>query len=485
VKPDNILIERATGRALVTDFGIARTAALSGLTMVGEIVGTPHFMSPEQAAGETVDGRSDLYSLGTVAFFAVTGRLLFDAPNAQAILAMHLTQPATSVASLRSDFPAPLAAAIDRLLAKDPAERFQTGEELVEALDAVRAARPEVAPPIRLFHVRANASLRNIGVVLSFMPFLALRMRDEGSQLLLLAIVVIATLMASFQLLGWMRDLAREGFRYDDLRVGLLTIATEQEEASGKFHGSREGTRVRDLILFLTGSGLAGAIIGFGAAVGRRTNLGWWGRPLMISLILVGASVAVLMLMFILARSRNSTQVDRFLTRVWTGPLGRRTYAFAARKVAGSRTAAGSAPTPADRGPLTVLEGMPRSLRRKLGGVESTVRRLQAARAEAEQRDAQLAGALAEASQAVTATAAEDERRRLVDELTAARREAAERRDAIDAALERVRLELLRVKSGLSGPERVKAELQRADRTRERGQSGSSHTLLPSPSTPV
>jgi serine/threonine protein kinase len=81
VKPDNIMLERATGRAVVTDFGIARSEATSGLTAVGEVIGTPHFMSPEQAAGETLDGRSDLYSLGCVAFFAVTGHPPFDAPN--------------------------------------------------------------------------------------------------------------------------------------------------------------------------------------------------------------------------------------------------------------------------------------------------------------------------------------------------------------------------------------------------------------------
>src|SRR5687768_10505315 len=73
VKPDNIMLERATGRALVMDFGIARAitaaAPAAGLTRVGEVVGTPEYMSPEQATGESVDGRSDLYSLGLTAYF--------------------------------------------------------------------------------------------------------------------------------------------------------------------------------------------------------------------------------------------------------------------------------------------------------------------------------------------------------------------------------------------------------------------------------
>ena len=78
IKPDNIMIERATGRALLMDFGISRpiTAAVetAGLTRVGEVVGTPEFMSPEQATGDHVDGRSDLYSLGLVALFALMAR---------------------------------------------------------------------------------------------------------------------------------------------------------------------------------------------------------------------------------------------------------------------------------------------------------------------------------------------------------------------------------------------------------------------------
>src|SRR5881397_3895163 len=74
VKPANILLERGTGRAMVTDFGIARLAAASGETAVGELLGTPEYMSPEQAGGDVVDGRSDLYALGAVGFFALTGR---------------------------------------------------------------------------------------------------------------------------------------------------------------------------------------------------------------------------------------------------------------------------------------------------------------------------------------------------------------------------------------------------------------------------
>src|SRR5438876_1093196 len=97
VKPANILLERGTARAMVTDFGIARLAHASGETAVGELLGTPEYMSPEQAAGESVDGRSDLYSLGVVGFFALSGTLPFTAPTTQAVLAQHLTKMAPAV----------------------------------------------------------------------------------------------------------------------------------------------------------------------------------------------------------------------------------------------------------------------------------------------------------------------------------------------------------------------------------------------------
>src|SRR3954463_2281804 len=100
IKPANILLEKGTERAMVTDFGIARAIHTPGETAVGELLGTPEYMSPEQAAGEALDGRSDLYSLGIVGYYALTGQLPFSANNAHAILAQHLTKPAPAVASV-------------------------------------------------------------------------------------------------------------------------------------------------------------------------------------------------------------------------------------------------------------------------------------------------------------------------------------------------------------------------------------------------
>ena len=147
IKPDNILIDRATGRAMVTDFGIARAAAEeSRLTVTGIAVGTPAYMSPEQAMGERdVDGRSDIYSLGVVAYQMLAGETPFRAANTPAMLMKHVSEPPPPVLERRRDTPKPLAAAIDRALAKRPEDRWGSAAELRDAV----LGRIEIPEPRR------------------------------------------------------------------------------------------------------------------------------------------------------------------------------------------------------------------------------------------------------------------------------------------------------------------------------------------------
>lgn len=153
VKPENILIERGSGRAVVTDFGIARSAVDTALTADGHVLGTVHFMSPEQCSGAPVDGRSDLYALGVTGFFALSGRLPFDEEAPQAVIVAHVTRTPPSLRSVAPDVPAALADVIDRCLQKDPAARIPTGEALADALtkaleahDAAPRAAARVLP---------------------------------------------------------------------------------------------------------------------------------------------------------------------------------------------------------------------------------------------------------------------------------------------------------------------------------------------------
>jgi serine/threonine protein kinase len=146
VKPENVLLERATGRALVTDFGIARTtesvAGEQTLTQAGAVLGTLQYMSPEQVAGETLDGRSDLYSLGVVAFFMLSGRLPFGDLAGPAVIVAHATRQPPSLRDVAPDVPAPLARVVDRCLAKRPDDRCATGEALADALESALAESP-------------------------------------------------------------------------------------------------------------------------------------------------------------------------------------------------------------------------------------------------------------------------------------------------------------------------------------------------------
>ncbi|MDQ3697644.1 MAG: protein kinase [Gemmatimonadota bacterium] len=136
IKPDNILLDRTEGRVLVTDFGIARAAeADSRLTVTGVAVGTPAYMSPEQAMGaRDVDGRSDQYALGVVAYQMLAGRTPFEAANTPAMLMKHVGERPRPVAELRPDAPPALAAAVMRALAKQPEHRWPDAGAFRDAL---------------------------------------------------------------------------------------------------------------------------------------------------------------------------------------------------------------------------------------------------------------------------------------------------------------------------------------------------------------
>ena len=156
VKPENILLERSSGRALVTDFGIARSEVNPSLTQDGHVLGTVHYMSPEQCSGDPLDGRSDLYALGCMGFFALSGRLPFDGTSAQSILVAHATKQPPSLRSVAPDVPASLASVIDRCLRKLPDERYATGEELADALGQALASVEQASRDMNTGGVMSN-----------------------------------------------------------------------------------------------------------------------------------------------------------------------------------------------------------------------------------------------------------------------------------------------------------------------------------------
>ena len=146
IKPENLLVTPA-GDVKVADFGLVRVAGEDlELTQDGMTLGTPLYMSPEQGEGRMVDARSDLYSLGATVHHLLAGKPPFHAPSAIAVVMAHIKDPPPPLAARRPDLPAGLCGIVDRLLAKDPADRYASPQELLQAVSELEAS---VAPGMR------------------------------------------------------------------------------------------------------------------------------------------------------------------------------------------------------------------------------------------------------------------------------------------------------------------------------------------------
>jgi serine/threonine protein kinase len=142
IKPENLLLTRS-GHVKVADFGLARLVADDvELTQAGTTLGTPLYMSPEQGRGESVDARSDLYSLGATVYHLLAGRPPFSGPTAARVVMAHVSEPLVPLATLRPDLPPSVCAIVERLLAKDPAARFGAPRELVHEAEEAAATLP-------------------------------------------------------------------------------------------------------------------------------------------------------------------------------------------------------------------------------------------------------------------------------------------------------------------------------------------------------
>lgn len=134
IKPQNVLIDRETGRALVTDFGIARTAGGASLTATGMVVGTPTYLSPEQVTGEPSDHRADIYALGVMAYEMLAGEAPFTGATPTAVLMKRLSGPARPLRDVRPEVPQTLAELVDACLATDPNDRLHNAGDITRAL---------------------------------------------------------------------------------------------------------------------------------------------------------------------------------------------------------------------------------------------------------------------------------------------------------------------------------------------------------------
>lgn len=239
IKPANILLEGGSGRALVTDFGIAHVSDSPALTSGAEILGTAEFMSPEQASGEPVDGRSDLYALGVVGYYMLSGGVPFAGPTVAATLAKQITQVAAPLSSVAPEVPVALAHAIDRCLAKDPAARFEGGEQLAEALGTALERRSRIPLALHVFNERLQHASRPMAAMAmgSLFATTITVMFASDAATMPPGFVTVTAIMAAFlagtpvgMAVQIVRRLLRSGHGHDELLRALRIQIEERRE---------------------------------------------------------------------------------------------------------------------------------------------------------------------------------------------------------------------------------------------------------------
>lgn len=480
IKPDNVLIEKGSGRALVSDFGIARVVSSGTLSLRGEVMGTLRYMSPEQASGEAdIDGRSDLYSLGVTAFYALTGRLPFEAKDPTTLLAMHLGHPAPPLRSVNPALPARLAESVDRCLAKDPGARFENGGALAAAIAETGVARREIAPSVREFLVSAQSGAVHLvaltmawWAVSEALPRLVARTPMLGNPLdPLTALLGFLTLLAVLLPLHAARGVVRAGLDERDVAEAAVMTAT-MRDANTEFELARIDRLVQRLkhpIIRLGIVSLLGALAWFVYDLLAR---GKTIDPYAVGLFMVyPAFLGTLLLApsrVVRSLARGTPEYAAMWRRIWSGAPARWFFRFAGIGLKGSAAPAvssGSAPTEIllGRAAGALFDQLPAEQRKRLGDVHDVIRGLERAAASLRARQDELAKVAADVGSAGDSP----RRARALADLETARAPLEQRMQSAVSALENLRLDLLRLRAGVGHAEELTLAIEEARTVRE------------------
>ena len=483
IKPDNIMIERGSGRALVADFGIARSVERSPttdrLTLEGQLLGTAAFMSPEQAAGEPVDGRSDLYSLGAVGFYVLSGRAPFDERTIEALLVARFTRAAPPVASARPDVPAALATVIDRCLARQPYDRYPSAEAVAEALAESSAAGGvrDIAPPVRSFLHAAEQTVMMATMITVFTVLFGLPTTRRIVPLLVTIAFGIG--VVSIDLFRRARELMREGFGADDVRRAFeLERRAHVEEMRQLFDERRTAARRRTRRRAWTTLAIFVVLrIAIQMLFSRRTPGGPFA-PWIAAFVIADVVNAVSFVVALNASPRSERRFFRVAASLWRRRFTNWYFRLAA---IGLGHAPGAA---AGRGEgvasARLVELIPVSVTGRFPDLRALVERLERDQDALRVRETEVGRALTEAGgdrerpvSAVTPMAVaapvigpptertlHDRRAALLGEMRDALDEVRSRRAAIGAALENLRIQLLRVRAGIAAADDLREEVE-------------------------
>jgi eukaryotic-like serine/threonine-protein kinase len=452
VKPDNILLEAATGRAVVTDFGIAQGGSDAvAASDPGKVMGTAHFMSPEQAAGEPLDGRSDIYALGVVGFLAVSGRLPFEESNLPALIVRQASEEPPGVMRVAPGLPLALGEAIDRCLARDPDARFADGEALAATLAPAVDARPALPPSLRGWLAARNPLLVPymawsgvIGTVtlINLVVWLAGQRSDGGADIALLAAIAALPIgpIVGFHLNQAYRQF-RAGHTLSELRAALEIARRELAETEALAREQKEPLAHRALRLATVASAtwLAVTFLMLASEVVKESTLGiLYVLGPVGATMLFGAISNALDVQFIPTRLRQWWQTG-LRDRLWNSRLG----TWLARRLGAPEQsrAVGAGAFRATESALGVAAAelyaaLPKAYREQLEELPALVASLEAQAAEARaELEALAAMAASESDAAVLAVRRDGAKAHLAESV---------------AALEGIRLDLLRLHAGAS-----------------------------------